>query len=90
MTVARTWAKNMGRGLRAAISELYYGLDMNNNVDIRDFHVVSKLHVRRELESLVHGDVTPRLKHHHSNRLAREGISYDEFRDNAVQECNEN
>lgn len=48
---------------------------------------MTKLEVRSECQSLNHGDVSPRLEHHHGNRLAREGISDDEFGDDIETNC---
>jgi hypothetical protein len=40
---------------------------------------VTQLEVRGESKRLSHRDVTPSLKHHHGNRMARESVSDDEF-----------
>lgn len=47
----------------------------------RHLHVVAKLEVRRELESLEHRNVAPGLKHHHCNRTSRERVADDELSD---------
>ena len=47
----------------------------------RDLHIVSELEVRRELQRLRHGGVTPGLEQHHSDRTAREGVPDDELSD---------
>ena len=47
--------------------------------DVRDLHVVAKLEVRSEQESLRHCDVSPSFEHHHSNWFARKSVADDEF-----------
>lgn len=47
----------------------------------RHLHVVAKLEVGRELESLEHRDVAPGLEHHHCNRTSRERVADDELSD---------
>lgn len=44
---------------------------------------MAELEVRRELQSLDHGDVAIGLEHHHGDRATGEGISDDELCDNA-------
>jgi len=46
----------------------------------RNLHIMTELEVGSERERLVHGDVAPRLEHHHRNRAPRKGITNDEFR----------
>lgn len=46
---------------------------------LRDLHVVTELEVRREEQSLSHGDVTPGFEHHHRNRATGEGITDDKL-----------
>ena len=48
---------------------------------LRYFHVVPEFEVRAKLQGLRHGDVTPCLKHHHSNWASRESITNDQFCD---------
>ena len=52
----------------------------------RNLHVVTELEVGRELQRLRHGDVPPRLEHHHCDRAARQRVSDDELRDDAAQD----
>ena len=52
---------------------------------------MAELHVRRELQRLIHGIISPCLEQHHRNRLAGEGISDDELSHHTVAEsrqCN--
>ena len=46
----------------------------------RDLHIMSKLEIARELQRLGHCDITPRLEHHHGNRLSGERVTNDKFR----------
>ena len=47
-----------------------------------NLHVVPELEVRRKCKSLSHGDVAPRLEHHHRNRAPRKCIANNEFGNN--------
>ena len=42
---------------------------------------MAELEITCERQRLRHGDVSPRLEHHHSHGLAREGVADDELRD---------
>jgi len=46
-----------------------------------DFHVVAELEVRREGESLSHGNVSPGLEHHHRHWATRESVPDDKLGD---------
>jgi hypothetical protein len=49
-----------------------------------DLHVVSELEVRSKRECLGHGDVTPRLEHHHCDRATGEHESDYQFSDDTM------
>ena len=51
---------------------------------------MTKLEVGGESECLRHGDVSPRLEHHHRDGAAGEGVTDDQLGDNAVKEVSEN
>ncbi len=48
----------------------------------RDLHVVTKLKVGRERQSLRHCDVAPCLEHHHRDRSAGKHVPNNELGDN--------
>ena len=80
MMVATTWQKNMGRGLYDNVSGGRRASVRTR--DVRNLHVVAKLEIRGELQSLSHRDVTPSLEHHHRDRMTRESVANDELGNN--------